>query len=177
MNWDQYFHNVCVAVSRRSKCFSRQIGAIVVRDHSILATGYNGPPRGVPHCGLQRFETDAYLRDRLQRPSVDPPIPTAAIATRCPRQLLGYESGGGLELCIAAHAERNTLINCAREGVAVKGASIYMNCGVPCKDCLVEIINAGIVEVVCESKELYDEESKFLIAHSHIFMRGFSDDG
>jgi len=52
--WDTYFHSICIAVASKSPCLSRKIGAILVRDKSIVATGYNGPPRGVPHCGHDR---------------------------------------------------------------------------------------------------------------------------
>ena len=64
MNWDQYFYDVCVVVSKNTKCFSRKIGAILVRDKSIVSTGYNGPPRGIPHCD-ERYSIDKALRDEL----------------------------------------------------------------------------------------------------------------
>jgi len=61
--WDLYFHSICIAVASKSPCLSRKIGAILVRDHSIVSTGYNGPPRGVPHCGHERFMKDKVLQN------------------------------------------------------------------------------------------------------------------
>ena len=64
MKWDEYFLDICCSISTKSPCLSRKIGAILVRDNSIISTGYNGPPRGVPHCGHDRFMADHDLRDR-----------------------------------------------------------------------------------------------------------------
>lgn len=120
--WDLYFRQICDAVASKSACHSRQIGAILVRDKSIVATGYNGPPRGVPHC--------------------DP---------ECPRQAHpDYVSGGLMHLCPAAHAEVNCVVNAARLGVPTVGTTLYMNCIMPCVECLKVLINAGVVEVVVD---------------------------
>lgn len=164
--WDQYFWRVATAVASKSPCFSRQIGAILVRDKSIVATGYNGPPRGFPHCGIERYSTDGNLQKVL--------VSAAGVETNCPRSLLGFSSGHGLELCYAAHAERNCLINAARLGVSTLGCTLFMNACVPCKNCIIELINAGIKEVVVETTELYDEESELLIVHSDLLIREFS---
>ena len=56
--WDNYFHSICVAISLNSPCMSRKIGAILVRDKSIISTGYNGSARNIPHCGKDRFLLD-----------------------------------------------------------------------------------------------------------------------
>ena len=111
--WDRYFRSVCLAVASKSPCHSRKIGAILVRDKSIVATGYNGPPRGVPHC--------------------DP---------SCPRREAGYRSGEGLHLCPATHAEVNCVINAARLGVVTLGTTLYMNAPFPCMECTKDLINA-----------------------------------
>ena len=163
--WDTYFHKICEAVASNSSCMSRQIGCVMVRDRSILATGYNGPPRGVPHCDV-RHVWDRNLSELSQK-YANKHLPN------CPRRLLGYKSGEGLHLCIAAHAERNCLINAARHGVRTEGCALYMNCVVPCKDCLIEIINAGIVEIVCEDLVMYDQESSFLLDNSGVKVRRF----
>jgi dCMP deaminase len=70
-------------------------------------------------------------------------------ANKCPRKVLGFESGQGLHHCVAAHAERNALLQAAKLGIATKGSTLYCFCGVPCKDCAIEIVNAGVTEVVC----------------------------
>lgn len=176
--WDNYFLNICKAVASKSPCLSRKIGAILVRDKSIVSTGYNGPPRGVPHCGHERF-----IRDKSLQVIVDSATETfiksteAMIRTRlykeCPRRVLGYKSGTHMELCPAQHAEQNAISNAARLGVSTTGTILYMNCVIPCKNCFGALINAGITEVVIENKTLYDENSRFIVENSDIKIREF----
>lgn len=149
MNWDKYFLQIARVVGTQSKCYSRQIGTVLVRDKSIITTGYNGPPRDVPHCEERNLSKQKI----------------------CPRQLADYESGEGLHLCVAAHAEVNALLNAARMGVCTKGATLYCDCGIPCKNCLIALINAGIEEIVCTSGEYYDVLSPWLLEHSNIEVR------
>jgi len=149
--WDQYFYNICNAVGSKSRCHSRQIGAVLVRDNSIIATGYNGPARGVPHCGSERMKVDGYLRQK---------VGFISDQNMCPRKALGYASGEGINLCTAAHAEQNCIANAARMGVEVKGATLYMNDQIPCKVCLVVLINAGVHKIVVTKLEHYSEEGK-----------------
>lgn len=138
--WNTYFMGIAEAVGKNSSCTSRKIGAILVLDKSIISTGYNGPPRGIPHC----------------------------VGTICPRKKLGYKSGEGLHLCPAGHAERNAIVNAARMGIGVKGSTMYCTCGVPCKDCMIEIINAGIHKIFVIEGTFYDDLSKFLVTQSSI---------
>jgi len=49
-SWDDYFINIALDVSTRSTCLRAQVGAIIVKDKRILTTGYNGAPKGLPHC-------------------------------------------------------------------------------------------------------------------------------
>ena len=170
--WDSYFYRIAREVASNSKCLSRQIGAILVRDKSIVSTGYNGPPRGVPHC-TDRYSCDPHLAECLAR------IRGAAEldANVCPRRLLGYQSGQGLDLCIASHAEVNTINNAARQGIHTLGSTMYLSCSIlPCKNCLCEIINAGIVEVVTLEYQPYDLTSLFLIKHGGIKVRTYQLD-
>ncbi len=134
--WHNYFMEICTTVAKNSKCLSRQIGALIVIDKSIVSTGYNGPPRGVKHCN-----------ERYQLPPDN---------KECPRRREGYPSGEGLHLCPAAHAEVNCISNAARLGVSVKGGTLYLNTVCPCKNCAAQIINAGLTEVVVASLEYYD---------------------
>ena len=173
MTWDEYFLEICNAVAKNSKCLSRKIGAIIVKEHSIISTGFNGPPRGIPHCGLERYDKDKYLRDAENNGSRLDSYPDELIATTCPRQLLGFKSGEGLEYCIASHAERNAIINAARHGIETNKTKMYMTCPTPCHECLKEIINAGIEEVICTSLDRYDEASTFLIENSDLKIRTF----
>jgi len=142
--WDRYFHDICIAVSAKSPCLSRKIGTLLVRDHSIVSTGYNGPPRGYPHCG---------------------PV--------CPRHKAGLKSGQGLELCPAVHAEVNAIANAARVGATTIGTTLYMNCCIPCKSCLSTLINAGIVEIVVDEVSPYDELSQKMLKECNIKVRNF----
>jgi len=166
-SWDEYFYNVCKQVARNSKCLSRQIGAILVRDKSIVSTGYNGPPRGVPICD-KRWKIDP-LFVKMYGEKKD-----EEIVGKCPRYVVGFKSGEGLEICVAGHAERNSLINAARNGIATKGTTMYMTCGIPCSPCLVEIINAGVEEIVVTRLSFYDElNSRYLLNESDLKVRVF----
>jgi dCMP deaminase len=168
--WDGYLRDICIAVSYKSPCLSRKIGAILVRDKSIVATGYNGPPRGVPHCGHERIMKDENLRVELGKHSILP----YSLSSECPRRLMGYISGEGLEWCPAQHAEANCISNAARLGVSTIGTTLYMNCIIPCKDCFGKLINAGIVEIVVDDATIYsNHSSRYLIDNSVIKIREF----
>lgn len=142
--WDNYFLSICEAVSSKSPCLSRQIGAILVRDKSIVATGYNGPARGFQHC-----------------------------TEICRRRKLGYHSGEGLHLCPAAHAEANCIVNAARNGVITLGCTLYMNFIVPCKDCATLIVNAGIKEIVVTNCDYYHTMSAAILEAGGVNIRRF----
>jgi dCMP deaminase len=167
--WDLYFYNLCRAVAAKSPCLSRQIGAILVKDKSIIATGYNGPPRGIPHCGKARLEKDEVFSFIQGREAVT----DNELETQCPRKVFGYPSGKGLDLCTATHAEVNCIINAARMGVSVIGATMYMNCIVSCRECLKVLINSGVSELVISSLEHYDTGSKFLVENTDMKIRIF----
>ena len=106
-------------VARRSTCVRRAVGAVLVKDKRILATGYNGAPVGVAHCA----ETGC-LRARLQVPS-----------------------GERHELCRGIHAEQNAIIQAAYHGVCIRDATLYCT-NLPCSICAKMIINAGIRSIV-----------------------------
>ncbi|MGB9637618.1 MAG: deoxycytidylate deaminase, partial [Microgenomates group bacterium] len=89
-SWDDYFMQLAKLVAGRSTCLRRAVGAVLVRDKRILATGYNGAPRGMKHC-----LTIGCIRDELKIPS-----------------------GTRAELCRAIHAEQNAIIQCAVYGVS-----------------------------------------------------------
>lgn len=172
--WDKYFHDICITIATKSPCLSRKIGAILVRDKSIISTGYNGPPRGIPHCGHERFMRDWALCE-VAKEAADKGLITnlTKFGKECPRQVLGYKSGTHMELCPAQHAEENAISNAARLGVSVIGSTLYMNSVIPCKNCYGTLINAGIVEIVVEKTEVYDKYTQFLIDNSDIKLRKF----
>jgi dCMP deaminase len=162
--WDRYFFNICKAVGSNSKCLSRQVGAVIVLDHSIVSTGYNGPPRGTYHCG--------------ERPEVMYKIkPVPNVKAQCPRKAMGYKSGEGLQHCPAAHAETNAIANAARLHGGCKDSVLYLNCGIlPCCRCSANIINAGIVEVVAVDLTPYDELGPKLLSEAGVTVRKFDLD-
>jgi dCMP deaminase len=167
-NWDEYYHKICEAVASKSPCLSRHIGAVLIRDKSIVSTGYNGPPRGVPHCGAERFLLDENL------PNLMTNIVRHRIDVECPRKILGYESGTHMELCPAQHAEENCVSNAARNGTSTLGTTLYMNSVIPCNKCLGTLINAGIVEIVVDEIKNYDKHTQFIIDNSKIKIRSFN---
>ena len=119
--WDEYFMKMAVLTAERSTCLSRQVGAVNEQDKHIIATGYNGAPRGLQHCGDRE---GGCLREQLQIPS-----------------------GERHELCRALHAEQNAIIQAATMGHSVEGATIYIT-NQPCMICAKMIINAGIKRIV-----------------------------
>lgn len=162
-SWDEYFYGVAAQAARNSKCFSRRIGAVLVRDNSILGTGYNSPPRGVPTCD-HRWLLDKSLNTRPERNF-------KYLVGKCPRKVLGYRSGEGMELCPASHAEESAIVNCARMGIATKDASLYLTCGTPCSKCAIKIINSGIQEVIVSSLQQYDDMAQYLFDNSTVSIR------
>ncbi|MFH1791118.1 MAG: cytidine/deoxycytidylate deaminase family protein [Candidatus Omnitrophota bacterium] len=118
-SWDEYFMSIAELVATRSTCVRRHVGAVLVRDRKILATGYNGAPSSIEHC------------DR----------------TGCLRAKMSVPSGERHELCRGLHAEQNAFLQAALHGTSVKGAVLYSTIH-PCIICAKMIINAGIKAVV-----------------------------
>ena len=126
-SWDAYFMEITNLVSQRSTCSRRRVGAVLVKDKRILATGYNGAPSGLPHC----------------------------LDVGCLREQNNIPSGQRHELCRGLHAEQNVIIQAARDGIPIRGATLYCTTR-PCVICAKMIINANIVVVYYE--EGYEDE-------------------
>ena len=118
-SWDEYFATLAKQVSTRTTCMRRAVGAVVVKDNRILATGYNGVPSGMHHCG----------------------------EVGCLRDKLGVPSGQRQEICRGLHAEQNAIIQAAKYGIDISGAKIYITTQ-PCITCAKMLINAGITEII-----------------------------
>jgi len=116
---DEYFMEIASVVAKRSTCLRNQVGAVIVRDKRILATGYNGAPKGLPHC----------------------------LDIGCIRELNDIPSGERHELCRAVHAEQNAILQAAIHGVSTENTTIYCT-HQPCILCAKMMINAGIKKVV-----------------------------
>ncbi len=122
ISWDEYFMQIAHLVAQRSTCLRRNVGAVIVKDKRILATGYNGAPRGMQHC----------------------------LEVGCLRERLKIPSGQRHELCRALHAEQNAIIQASLYGISVKDSTLYIT-NQPCIICAKMLINAGIKEVMITS--------------------------
>lgn len=146
IDWDTYFMNIAELAAQRSTCLRRKVGAVLVRDNRILATGYNGSPTGIKNC---------------------------SDTGECLRQELNIPSGKQHELCKAVHAEANAIIQCAINGTSCVGSTIYVT-ATPCSMCLKQLINAGVVKIV--AKEIYpDELSKQMLLESEMVIELMGD--
>ena len=142
-SWDEYFMKLTHEVATRTTCLRRAVGAIIVKDRRILATGYNGVPSGLAHCS----------------------------EVGCLREQLGVPSGQRQEICRGLHAEQNAIIQAARYGIDISGSSIYVTTQ-PCVVCAKMIINAGIVEIVY-ANPYDDELALSLLAEAGTIVRLF----
>ncbi|NTU68469.1 MAG: dCMP deaminase family protein [Chlorobiaceae bacterium] len=116
LGWHEYFMSVAHLISRRATCTRGHIGAVIVRDHNILSTGYNGAPSGMPHCN----------------------------DTNCRIYRSTHPDGTVEENCVnTIHAEINAIAQAAKHGVSIKDADIYITAS-PCIHCLKVLINVGI---------------------------------
>ena len=114
-SWNEYFASITRMVATRSTCLRRHVGAILVKEKRILATGYNGAPAGLKHC----------------------------IEVGCLREDASIPSGTRHELCRALHAEQNAIVQAARYGIPIAGSTLYCT-NKPCVICSKMLINAGI---------------------------------
>lgn len=152
-DWDIHFMREARLWSGMSKCLSRKIGTVLVKDNRVIGTGYNGPPSGIPHCD-HRNDKGEYVDVKY---SHSPQLLSLSDvdfkpSDKCPRQRMGYKSGEGMEHCPAVHAEINPILQAARTGISTVGATLYCYCGTPCINCAKEIIQAGIERIVCLGK-------------------------
>ncbi|MCL2525983.1 MAG: cytidine/deoxycytidylate deaminase family protein [Coriobacteriia bacterium] len=143
-SWDNYFMSIAEQVGSRSTCTRRKIGALIVRDKRILATGYNNVPSGIEHC-----TTKGCLRDEL-----------------------GIPSGERHELCRGIHAEQNAVVQAAKYGIAIDGSSMYTTTQ-PCILCGKIMINAGIKEIVFVG-EYPDDLSRTMLEEAGVALRQVS---
>lgn len=120
-DWDSYFIEITNVVKKRSTCLRRHVGALIVKNNHILATGYNGVPSKITHCS----------------------------ETGCLREQLNVPSGERHELCRGLHAEQNAIIQAAHHGTSINESTLYTNTK-PCSICTKMIVNAGIKRIVYE---------------------------
>ena len=160
---DLYFLRIAEEVSKASKCLSRKIGSLIVKDNIIISVGYNGPSRGVKHCEERNLSFYDILDNQTHIKINDKLYPQS-----CPRRLLNYESGQGLHLCPAQHSEENAITQAARNGISILGTTIYAYCGQVCKNCAGTIVNAGIKRLVYLKGNSYDAYSEIILKEGGI---------
>jgi dCMP deaminase len=138
ISWDKYFLKIAETVSERSTCLRRKVGAVLVSDKRILATGYNGAPKGLIHCAQI-----GCLRDKLK-----------------------IKPSERIEICRGIHAEQNVLVQASFFGIPVAGATLYATHS-PCITCAKMLINAGIKRIVIR-KPYPDNLAKKMFAEAKI---------
>jgi len=143
--WDEYFMEITRLIARRSTCLRRAVGAVLVKDRRVLATGYNGAPTGLKHCS----------------------------DTGCMRQEQEIPSGERAEICRGLHAEQNAIIQAAYHGASIAGATLYCTT-LPCSICVKMLINAGVVEIVF-GDGYPDPLAEKLIAEARIGTRRYEE--
>jgi len=147
MSWDDYFMRIAEVVASRSSCAKRHVAAVVVKDHRIISTGYNGTPRGTSNCN----------------------------EGGCERCLSLVPSGSGLGECLCSHAEENAIVQASYHGVSLRDATIYTTFQ-PCILCTKMIINAGIKEVVFRHAYPLPDNAKHLFSDAGVTIRAFRPD-
>lgn len=140
---DEYFMEMARLVSRRSTCLRRNVGAVIVKEKRVLATGYNGTPKGLKHCA----------------------------EVGCVREQMKVPETQRHELCRGLHAEQNAIIQAALFGVSIKDSSLYTT-HFPCSVCAKMLINADIKEIIY-GEDYADDLSKKMLAESGTKIRKF----
>ncbi|MBI4258022.1 MAG: cytidine/deoxycytidylate deaminase family protein [Thaumarchaeota archaeon] len=146
--WDEYFIDLTRTIATRSTCDRGRSGCVIVRDKRILSTGYVGSPPGMPHCD----EVGHLLRKVTD------------------------EAGKVTQHCMrTTHAEQNALIQAARFGISLEGATLYCKME-PCRTCAMSIIGAGIRRVVCEKRYHTAEDTRGMFAKCGVKLEVLKDE-
>lgn len=133
-------------VATRSTCLRRQVGAVLVKDNRILATGYNGAPSGLRHC----------------------------LDTGCLREAQGVRSGERHELCRGLHAEQNAILQAAVHGTSIAGATIYITHH-PCVLCAKMLVQAGVKRIVFGG-DYPDELAQRILSEAGVKVERFAEE-
>jgi dCMP deaminase len=136
--WDEYFMEVCEAISKRATCDRGRSGCVIAKGNQLLVTGYVGAPAGLPHCDEAGHQFKQLIHEN------------GSVTTHCVRTV---------------HAEQNAICQAARRGIPIDGATLYCRM-TPCRTCAMLIINCGIVRVVCQRRyhDADDSEEMFKTA-------------
>jgi dCMP deaminase len=151
-SWDEYFLLLVDAAARRASCDRGRCGAVFVRDNDVLATGYVGAPPGQPDCfeaGHLMMATTTFLD--------------------------GGTSTGSKHCVRTIHAEQNGIIRAARNGVLLRGATVYCTME-PCLNCAMSLVGIGIKRFVAKNSYHAAHRSRDLFASSDILLEVKSQD-
>jgi dCMP deaminase len=147
-SWDEYFLEIVAAVGRRGTCDRGRSGSVITRDNRILTTGYVGAPSGLPHCDEVGHQM----------------------------KTVTHEDGTTSRHCLrTVHAEQNAINQAAREGISLKGATIYCNM-MPCAKCAQSIINVGIKRLVALKDYHSSQEGKDLFEAARVQWEVITDE-
>ena len=133
-SWDEYFMEVCEAISKRATCERGRSGCVIAKDKQLLVTGYVGAPAGLPHCDDVGHQFKKTLHENGKE------------TTHCVRTV---------------HAEQNAICQAAKRGISIDGATLYCRM-TPCRTCAMLIINCGIKRVVCQRRYHDSEDSEVM---------------
>jgi dCMP deaminase len=147
-SWDEYFMEVCEAISKRATCGRGRSGCVIAKDNQILVTGYVGAPAGLPHCDEAGHQLKRMIHE------------DGSVTTHCVRTV---------------HAEQNALCQAAKRGVAVDGATLYCRM-TPCRTCAMLLINSGITRVVCQRRYHDGADSEALFASAGVALEYVYDE-
>jgi dCMP deaminase len=136
--WDEYFMEVCEAISKRATCDRGRSGCVIAKGNQLLVTGYVGAPAGLPHCDEAGHQFKKMLHE------------DGSVTTHCVRTV---------------HAEQNAICQAAKRGIPIEGSTLYCRM-TPCRTCAMLIINCGITRVVCQRRyhDADDSEAMFKTA-------------
>ncbi len=153
-SWDEYFMKIAEEVATRATCPRKRLGAVIVKDKRIIATGYNGSPPGIAHCDEAgcKLAPTLYVIDGKHK-----------VVDHCVRTL---------------HAEQNAIIQCAKHGASADGATLYVTIN-PCYSCAKMIAAAGIRRLVYNADYFHDDsldrEALDLLREAGVSVESFSN--
>ena len=145
-SWDEYFMEVCEAISKRATCDRGRSGCVIAKDKQLLVTGYVGAPAGLPHCDEIGHQMKQLIHE-------DGKISNHRVRT--------------------VHAEQNAICQAAKRGIPIDGATLYCRM-TPCRTCAMLIINCGIIRVVCQSRYHDGEDSEKMFEKAGIKLEYIS---
>ncbi len=146
--WDEYFMEIAQTVAKRASCDRGRSGCVIAKDKQIIVTGYVGAAAGLPHCDEVGHQM----------------------------KTITHEDGHQSQHCMrTAHAEQNAIVQAARIGSGIDGATLYCKM-TPCAACGRMIINAGIKRVVCEKRYHAGGESEEMFRKVGIELDFFNED-